>query len=226
MERRRQRELRVSLAPLVAGLVVSLALVAGAAPAVGGTETGTHEGSLEQMKALTDSPPTAGGGAPQAITPMQAYKAASEPGTTVEVAHGLSLEQAVGLEATTPRTQSPAAVSSISTAAVSCWRWVPWVRWGTWPWHQKVSNDFSWCAVYGDHITSWSAHVSLDAYLCGSSGAYGYRQVGGAGYGVVRYRAGGYFSCPSSYPFITFHYNRWFDTSFYTRGAAAVVATS
>jgi hypothetical protein len=226
MERSQQGRRTVGLTPLVAGLVASLALLAGTARAAGGIETGIYGAPVEQMKALTDSRPTTGGGAPQAITPMQAYQAASERGATVEVADGLSLEQAVGLAATASTTAPLAAAPRASTASVACWRWAPWVRWGTWPWHQKVVNDFSWCAVYGDHITSWSSHVSLDAYLCGYSGAYGYKQVGGAGYGVVRHRAGGYFSCASPYPFITYHYNRWFDTSFYTRGSAAIVASS
>ena len=81
-------------------------------------------------------------------------------------------------------------------------------------------------SVYGDHITSWSTHVTLGASLCNPTGPYGYKQVGGVGDGLVRLRAGGYFACPTTVPWITYHYNRWFDTSFYTRGSAAVVATS
>jgi hypothetical protein len=203
------------LAGMTAGFALALIAVPGAA--AGGQ-------ALDEIKNAAEAPPVMGGGSPTSITPQEAYAAATEPGSTVEIARGLTLEQAVGMEASSG-TASPTGMFVADAASVSCWRWAPWVRWGTWPWHQKVTNHFNWCAVYGDHITSWSSHVTLDAYLCGYNGAYGFKQVGGVGYGIVRDRAGGYFSCSTPY-FITFHYNRWFDTSFYTRGSAAIVATS
>jgi len=172
---------------------------------------------------LANTLPITGGGQVQPITPQEALSAASEPGAQVEVADGLTLKQAVGLETTAPARSTSA---DVAFAVVSCWSWAPWVQWGTWPYQQRVTNNFHWCAVYGDHITSWSEHVALSATLCGYSDAYGYRQVGGAGYGVVRVRAGGNFSCPTAVPWVTYHYNRWFDTSFYTRGSAAIVASS
>jgi hypothetical protein len=170
-----------------------------------------------QVQRLAESPPVSGAGTITQITPSEAYKAALEPGTTSEIEKGLTLTQAVGLQ--------PASSVTVA-AAVGCWRWLPWVRWGTWPYQQRVNADVRWCAVVGDHITSWSSHVGLDAFLCSPSGPYGYRQVGGVGYGVLRVRAGGYFACPSTIPWLTYHYHRWFDASFYTRGTAAIVATS
>jgi len=201
------------------GGLLMLAAVAVAALLVpaGGSAAGTASAaSPERVADLAGSGPVLGGGAVTSITPAEAYAAARAPATISQVDNALTLQQAVGL-------QSP---SVLATAAVSCWRWVPSVQWGTWPYQQKVNNDVSWCAAYGDHITSWASHVSLGAFLCDPSGPYGYKQVGGVGDGIVRLRAGGYFGCPTAVPWITYHYNRWFDTSFYTRGSAAIVATS
>jgi hypothetical protein len=176
----------------------------------------TSAGDPAQAQAPVYSEPTTGGGTITSITPAQAYSLALAPATKSEVDGGLTLAQSVGLQ--------PGGMAS--TVAIACWRWVPWAQWGTWPYQQKVSDDVSWCAAYGDHITSWSSHVSLNTYFCDSSGPYGYKQAGGVGSGVVRLRAGGYFGCPTTVPWVTLHYNRWFDTSFYTRGSAAIVATS
>jgi hypothetical protein len=202
---------------LLVAVAVAALLVPAGESAIGTTAASVSPGSPEQVQALAERAPVIGGGSVMSITPAQAYSAALEPATISELDHGLTLQQAVGL---------PSASVVLATAAVNCWRWVPSVQWGTWPYQQKVYNDVSWCAVYGDHITSWSSHVSLGAFLCDPSSPYGYRQVGGVGYGIVRLRAGGYFGCPTAVPWITYHYNRWFDTSFYTRGSAAVVATS
>jgi hypothetical protein len=202
---------------LLAAVAVAAQLVPAGESAIGTPAASVSPGSPEQVQALAERAPVIGGGSVTSITPAQAYSAALEPATISEMDHGLTLQQAVGL---------PSASVVLATAAINCWRWVPSVQWGTWPYQQKVYNDVSWCAVYGDHITSWSSHVSLGAFLCDPSSPYGYRQVGGVGYGIVRLRAGGYFGCPTAVPWITYHYNRWFDTSFYTRGSAAVVATS
>jgi hypothetical protein len=202
---------------LLAAVAVAAQLVPAGESAIGTAAASVSPGSPEQVQALAERAPVIGGGSVTSITPAQAYSAALEPATISEMDHGLTLQQAVGL---------PSASVVLATAAINCWRWVPSVQWGTWPYQQKVYNDVSWCAVYGDHITSWSSHVSLGAFLCDPSSPYGYRQVGGVGYGIVRLRAGGYFGCPTAVPWITYHYNRWFDTSFYTRGSAAVVATS
>jgi len=216
MQTRSRNRRRGGLLLLVAVAAAALLVPAGES-AIGTTAAPVSPGSPEQVQALAEGAPMIGGGSVTSITPAQAYNAALEPATISEVDRGLTLQQAVGL---------PSASVVLASAAVSCWRWVPSAQWGTWPYQQKVYNDVSWCAVYGDHITSWSSHVSLGAFLCNPSSPYGYRQVGGVGYGIVRLRAGGYFGCPTAVPWITYHYNRWFDTSFYTRGSAAVVATS
>jgi hypothetical protein len=195
---------------LTALLVPALGTAADTAPIAASAAT------PDQIAALSGSDPIIDAGAVTSITPAEAYANATAPGTTSQVDGGLTLQQAVGLQS----------ASVMASAPVYCWRWVPSVQWGTWPYQQKVNNDVSWCAVYGDHITSWSTHVTLGASLCNPTGPYGYKQVGGVGDGVVRLRAGGYFACPTTIPWVTYHYNRWFDTSFYTRGSAAVVATS
>ena len=202
-------------------LVVAIAVAALLVPA-GESATDTTPASVspagpERARNLAEGAPVIGGGSVTSITPAQAYSAALEPATISEVDNGLTLQQAVGL---------PSSSVVLASAVVNCWRWVPSVEWGTWPYQQKVYNDVSWCAAYGDHITSWSSHVSLGAFLCNPSSPYGYKQVGGVGAGIVRLRAGGYFGCPTAVPWITYHYNRWFDTSFYTRGSAAIVAIS
>ena len=201
-------------------VLAAVAVVVLLAPAGGSTADTTPisaaAASPEQAAALSDGEPVIGGGDVMSITPAEAYAAALEPATISQVDNGLTLKQAVGLEPTSV---------ALASAAASCWRWVPWVQWGAWPYQQKVNDDVSWCAVYGDHITSWSSHVTLGAFLCNPTGPYGYKQVGGVGNGVVRLRAGGYFGCPTTVPWLVYHYNRWFDTSFYTRGSAAIVAT-
>ena len=207
---------RGGLLVLVAVAVAALLVPAGGSAAAT-SPSPARAADPDQAHDLAGSGAVIGGGAVTSISPAQAYNAALEPATISELDRGLTLQQAVGLRSTS---------AVLASAAVSCWRWVPGVQWGIWPYQQKVNDDVSWCAVYGDHITSWSSHVSLGALLCDPSGPYGYKQVGGVGYGIVRLRAGGYFACPTTVPWITYHYNRWFDTSFYTRGSAAVVATS
>ncbi|HVI19837.1 MAG TPA: hypothetical protein VM712_15780 [Gaiellales bacterium] len=201
-------------------MLVAVALIALLVPALGTAADTSSTAAIvaipDQVADLSGGAPTIDGGAVTSITPAQAYGAANDSATITQVDDGLTLQQAVGLQS----------MSVVASAPVYCWRWVPSVQWGTWPYQQKVHNDVSWCAAYGDHITSWSTHVTLGASLCDPSGPYGYKQVGGVGDGVVRLRAGGYFACPTTIPWITYHYNRWFDTSFYTRGSAAVVATS
>lgn len=201
-------------------MVVAVALAALLAPALGtAADTSSTAATVaipDQVADLSGSGPVIDSGAVTSITSAQAYAEATDAATTSQVDDGLTLQQAVGLQS----------MSVVASAPVYCWRWVPSVQWGTWPYQQKVNNDVSWCAAYGDHITSWSTHVTLGALLCNPTGPYGYKQVGGVGAGVVRLRAGGYFACPTTIPWITYHYNRWFDTSFYTRGSAAVVATS
>jgi hypothetical protein len=197
-----------------------IALVAAAAatllvPAVGRAAMTGPENPVQAQSLVEDGLAT-GGGALTSITPEQAYSLAVAPATVSEVEGGLTLAESVGLQSG----------SLVSTASIACWHWVPWAQWGVWPYQQKVSDAVSWCAAYGDHITSWSSHVSLNAFLCNPTGPYGYKQAGGVGSGVVRLRAGGYFGCPTTIPWITYHYNRWLDTSFYTRGSAAIVATS
>jgi hypothetical protein len=216
MQKRSRARSHGALLVLVAVGVASL-LVPASGSAADTTSTAAVAASPEKVADTAGSGPVIDGGAVTSITPVQAYGAALEPATISEVENGRNLQQAVGLSSTS---------APLTSAAVACWRWVPAVQWGTWPYQQRVNNDVSWCAVYGDHITSWSSHVSLGSLLCGSSGPYGYRQVGGVGSGVVRLRAGGYFGCPTTVPWITYHFNRWFDTSFYTRGSAAVVASS
>jgi hypothetical protein len=200
-------------------MLVAVALTALLVPALGRAgdtaPIAANAGSPDQVAALSGSDPITDGGAVTSITPAQAYAEATDPGATLQVDGGLTLQQAVGLQSASVMTSVP----------VSCWRWIPSVQWGTWPYQQKVHNDVTWCAAFGDHITSWSTHVSLGASLCDPTGPYGYKQVGGVGSGVVRLRAGGYFACPTTLPWLTYHYNRWFDTSFYTRGSAAIVAT-
>jgi hypothetical protein len=202
---------------LLAAVALTALLIPAAASAADGGAIGVAAASPERAAGLADSAPVLGGGAVTSITPTEAYAAALEPATLSQVQTELTLKQAVGLQSTS---------AVLASAAVNCWRWVPSVQWGSWPYQQKVYNDVSWCAAYGDHITSWSSHVSLNAFLCNPTGPYGFKQVGGVGGGVVRLRAGGYFACPTTIPWITYHYNRWFDTSFYTRGSAAIVATS
>jgi hypothetical protein len=204
---------RRRVAALVALVAASAATLL--VPAAGrAASTGPQDPAQAQV--LVDAGPATGGGAVTSISPEQAYSLAIAPATALEIDGGLTLAQSVGLESG----------SVVSTASTACWRWVPWVQWGTWPYQQKVNDDVSWCAAYGDHITSWSSHVSLGSFLCSPSGPYGYKQAGGVGSGLVRLRAGGYFGCPTTVPWLTYHYNRWFDTSFYTRGSAAIVATS
>jgi hypothetical protein len=143
----------------------------------------------EQARSLAEEPPVRGSAPPVRVSAEEARSVTSSPEFRVQVARE---------------------VRSESLAAESCWEHSPWTQWGTWPYQQRVTDHTYWCAVYGRYITYRAQHVLLGTSLCSHSSPYGFRISGGVNHSWVETQAGGSFSCPTTIPWFTLHYDRWF----------------
>jgi hypothetical protein len=110
-----------------------------------------------------------------------------------------------------------------------CWTVTITAHWGAfWPFRQFVAAHDYWCTpLLGGPLSYRSTNVTLfsDGY-CSYDSPYSYRNWGGMGYTTVGYTAGGSFSCPTSIPWITYHYNRWHEDELTSWGGAWIVAMS
>ena len=149
--------------------------------------------------------------APHRVTPAAALAAAARPGAVTDVAPGLSVDQAVGLAPDT--SSNPSAVRRLAHTLGGhyCFSGSENVQWGSWPYQQVVYDNTFWCAYWGGQITYRSTNVSHSGMMCGGSGDYTYRLVGGVGDVYVVYRVGAYFACSTIIPWITLRFNDSFD---------------
>ena len=154
------------------------------------------------------------------ISAQQALALATAPGATTTVAPGLSVAQAVGLAPTQQRRLARAATS------VWCYSGSTGEQWGIWPYQLDVHDHTSWCAWYGGAITMRSTTVTTSTALCSQNGTYNYLNSGGAGSTFVAWRSGAYFSCPTTVPWITYHYNKWIDLEANDYGAYFVYGSA
>ncbi|HYX89362.1 MAG TPA: hypothetical protein VE753_08335 [Gaiellaceae bacterium] len=122
----------------------------------------------------------------------------------------------------------PSARSPVAVAADPCWSITGlWTEWGTWPYQQRVTEDRYWCAYsWGGTQYYRSSTVRLGSTLCSHNSGWQERISGGNGYTWTVVRTGGSFSCATTIPWITLHYDRWQDWSCNTWGNCAWVRSS
>jgi hypothetical protein len=151
------------------------------------------------------------------ISPEAALAASTVPGATTEVAPGLTLRQAVGLDAT--KRPSPGTAAVTTAAATQCWIYGDGRSWDFWPFGRALNDTTSWCGTGGGVLTYRSSHFTQDQTLCAPNGTYAYVLAGGVGQTYVAWREGGYWSCASVLPYVTFHADDWM--SIYINGSGA-----
>lgn len=135
-------------------------------------------------------------------TPEQALGAAKIPGAMTEIAPGLTLRQAVGLD--------PVRRLAHRAATTACWSYGDGMSWDFWPWDRHL-NDSTYLCGSGGVITYRSSHFSQSQTACNPTGTYGYKLAGGAGETYVAWREGGTWSCASPLPWISVYPNDWMD---------------
>ncbi len=213
------------------GAVALAALAVAAASVVAGTAAANSPQplSVAQATALIAAPPAvASGSTTRTATPQEVLASASTPGTTVAVAPGLTLLQAVGLA---PALSLSSGTSSVlhpvgaTTAAVACWANAAWWEWGTWPYEQHLTDTTYWCAVYGDHITTATSSATASGTLCGT--AWTNSQIIGGGIGASWFvtRSSAQWNCPTVIPWVTLHPSHHEDISRNDWGSTENVGT-
>lgn len=155
------------------------------------------------------------------ISPEAALAASTVPGAITEVAPGLTLRQAVGLDSA-KRPSVVAGVTTATTAATTqCWIYGDGKSWDFWPFDRHLNDTTSWCGSANGILTYRSSHFTQDQTLCAPNGTYAYVLSGGAGQTYVGWREGGYWSCASVLPYVTFHADDWM--SLYLNGSGGYV---
>ena len=174
----------------------------------------------DEAAAAADGPAQSLGKSIHRITAQEALALATAPGAATTVAPGLSIAQAVGAAPIQQRRLARAA------ASLYCYTGTVGQGWGVWPYEIDVYDHTAWCAWYGGSITMRSTTVTTNTALCSQNGTYSYLNAGGVGSVFVAWRSGGYFSCPTTIPWITFHYNKWMDLEANDYGSYFVYGTA
>lgn len=107
-------------------------------------------------------------------------------------------------------------------AATGCAAVSSHIGWGTWPYQRILYETTYWCAVYGDHITSYSTTVTTDQTLCSRSDADHFTYSGGVGYSWVTVQANATWSCPIIGVF-PYSIGGWLRTAYNAWGNADIV---
>jgi hypothetical protein len=158
----------------------------------------------DQALALINAAPTVDLSAASAVSKGDALAAMTAPGaaTTVLGDYG----------------SAGAAVA----AATGCAASVAHVSWGTWPYDHTIYENTYWCAVYGDHITSYSTTVTTDQTLCTRQNTDHFTYSGGVNYSWVVVQANATWTCPII-GFIPYSVGGWVRTSYNAWGNDAIV---
>ena len=162
-----------------------------------------HKVLLVLVAALSLVPAASAGRGPGPAKPLPADQA--EPLITalgtggtevvpVSKAAALAGMQAAG--ATTTVDPAYGSVAAAVAASTVCASYHAWQGWGTFPYDHTIHTYTYFCAVYGDHITSYSTTVSTDQTLCSRSSVEHFTYSGGIGYSWVTVQSNATWSCP------------------------------
>jgi hypothetical protein len=158
----------------------------------------------DQALPLINAPATVDEPAPTPVSKRDALAAMTAPGAATALADGYS---------------SAAVAVAASTGCASV---TSHVGWGTWPYQRVLYENTYWCAVYGDHITSYSTSVTTDQTLCSRSDTDHFTYSGGVGYSWVTVQADGTWTCPII-GVIPYSIGGWIRTAYNAWGNAEIV---
>lgn len=107
-------------------------------------------------------------------------------------------------------------------AATGCAAYSTRVGWGTWPYDHTIYENTYWCAVFGDHVTSYSTSVTTDQTLCTRQNTDHFTYSGGVNYSWVTVQADATWTCPII-GFIPYSVGGWVRTAYNAWGNASIV---
>lgn len=194
---------KVLFSILLAALVVVPAAAAGNANGKGPAKPLPADQALP----LIAAPALVGQSDPAPASKQDALAAMTAPGAETTLAPGYA---------------SPAAAVAAATA---CSGVSAHVSWGTWPYQRVLYENIYWCAVYGDHVTSYSTSVTTDQTLCSRQNADHFTYSGGVGYSWVTVQANATWSCPII-GVVPYSVGGWIRTSVNDWGSSSIVGHS
>jgi hypothetical protein len=163
--------------------------------------------STEQAMPLINGATTVGASAVTPVSKQDAVAAMTAPGAATTVTDGSA---------------SPAVAVAEATGCASV---TSWVTWGTWPYQRVLYENTYWCAVYGDHVTSYSTTVTTDQTLCSRQNVDHFTYSGGVGYTWVTVQANGTWTCPII-GVIPYSIGGWIRTAYNAWGNYQIVGNS
>jgi hypothetical protein len=139
-------------------------------------------------------------GNPKPLPPDQAAPLIAAPGTggvdATPVSKAGALAAMQGPGAATSVDSAYASAAAAVEAATGCAAYDAHWGWGTVPYDHTIHSVTYFCAVYGDHITSYSTTVTTDQTFCSRSSADHFTYSGGVGYSWVTVQANAVWNCP------------------------------
>ena len=161
----------------------------------------------DQALPLIAAPVVADQSAPAQVSKQDAVAAMTTPGASTTLAPGY------------------ASAATAAAAATGCAAVTSHVSWGTWPYQRVLYENTYWCAVYADHITSYSTTITTDQSLCSRQNADHFPYSGGVGYSWVTVQADATWSCPII-GVVPYSVGGWIRTAYNDYGNASIVGHS
>lgn len=197
---------------LLACILALVAIPAAAAGNGNGNGQGSGQGAAkplpaDQATALIQAPGSSGQSAAAPVSKGDALAAMTAPDAATTLAAGYA---------------SP---SLAVAAATGCASTTSWVSWGTWPYQRVLYENTYWCAVAGDHITSYSTSVTTDQTLCSRQNVDHFTYSGGVNYSWVTVQANGTWTCPII-GVIPYSVGGWLRTAYNDWGSSSIVGHS
>ena len=193
-------------------IVLAVLVAVPAASAGNGNGNGKGDGAVKPLPAdqalpLIDAPAVVGQSSAIPVSAQDALAAMTAPGAATTLSPGYA---------------SPAAAVA---AATGCSGVSAHVSWGQWPYQRVLYENIYWCAVYGDHVTSYSTSVTTDQTLCTRQNVDHFTYSGGVGYSWVTIQANGTWTCPII-GVIPYSIGGWIRTAVNDWGSAEIVGHS
>ena len=159
---------------------------------------------LDQALPLIGAPVLVDQSAAVSVSKQDAIAAMTAPGAATMLAPGYS------------------SAATAAAAATGCAAVTSHVSWGTWPYQRVLYENTYWCAVYADHITSYSTTVTTDQSLCSRQNADHFPYSGGVGYSWVTIQADATWSCPII-GVVPYSIGGWIRTAYNDYGNSEIV---
>lgn len=184
--------------------------------------------TLLLLAAIASAPAAyAGNGKPKPLPADQAMPLINAP-AVVDLSAATPVSKDAALAAMTAQGASTALADGYPSPAMAiaastgCASVVSHIGWGTWPYQRDLYEQTYWCAVYGEHITSYSTTVTTGETLCSRSSTDNFTYSGGVGYSWVTVQANATWSCPII-GVIPYSIGGWIRTAYNAWGSVQIV---